>query len=343
MTTPPAVSSVSEYRFLLLIIPAVFILLLATGLFEFSANITVDNFHDLTSKLMHPASESAAPHFNATHFLVEVKARYIWLTTVVVALVAGLYALILCAALIYQSHPRPRLLVVTAVGIVLASIGLAFIWALDETHALYRAVFSFSYENLRQAGPQRISEGLLRYTMTVVSIVNVQAVVVPVVALLAACSTLAPPVTGGAIDPEYCVLQMRRLKEVLSAASAILVAGILHMGAWLRWPAALVGDTHAHEAILGAALAITLFWGVTFTLMLVATYLPAAVLLARRAQALLQESPHKQTAPEQDQWLKDHGLFLSLQDHFPQFGLMLAPLLASPLSSLLLAPLTPTG
>jgi hypothetical protein len=53
-------------------------------------------------------------------------------------------------------------------------------------------------------------------------------------------------------------------------------------------------------------------------------YLPAAVLLARRAQALLQESPHRQTAPEQDQWLRDHGLFLSLQDHFPQFGLMLA-------------------
>jgi len=32
-----------------------------------------------------------------------------------------------------------------------------------------------------------------------------------------------------------------------------------------------------------------------------------------------------------------------LQDHFPQFGLMLAPLLASPLSSLLFTPLTPTG
>lgn len=95
--------------------------------------------------------------------------------------------------------------------------------------------------------------------------------------------------------------------------------------------------------MLGAALAITLFWGVTFTLMLVATYLPAAILLARRAQALLQERPDTPTVLDRDQWLKDHGLFLSLQDHFPQFGLMLAPLLASPLSSLLLAPLNPTG
>jgi hypothetical protein len=341
--TTPAASPVSEYRFLLLIIPAMSILLLATGLFEFSANITVDNFHNLTSGLMHPASETAAPHFDATHFLVEVKARYIWLTTVVVALVAGVYALILCAALIYQSHSRPRLLVVTAIGIFLSAGGLLFIWSLDETDALYRAIFSFSYDNLRRAGPQRISADLLRYILTVVSAVNVQAVVVPAVALLAACSTLASPVTGRSLDPDHCALQMRRLKEVLSAGSAILVAGILHMGAWLRWPAALVADKHAHEAVLGAALAITLFWGVTFTLMLVATYLPAAILLARRAQALFQESPYKQSVPQPDQWLKDHGLFLSLQDHFPQFGLMLAPLLASPLSSLLLAPLNPTG
>ena len=341
--TPQAASPASDYRFLLFMIPSLCILLLAAGLFEFSSNITVDNFHTLTSRLMHPTADSSEPVFDPTHFLVEVKARYIWLTTVVVALVAGVYAFVMCAAIIYQAHPRPRRLVVTTLGIVFASTGIAFIWSLDETHALYRAVFSFSYDNLRQAGSQRISAHLLHYALTVVSIVNVQALVVPVVALLAACSTLAPPADGNRPNPEFYALQMKRLKEVLTAASAILVAGILHMGAWLRWPAALVPGEKAQEAVLGTALAITLFWGVTFTLMLVSTYLPAALLLAKRAQALLQESPFQQSVPAPEEWLKDHGLFLSLQDHFPQFGLMLAPLLASPLSSLLLAPLTPTG
>lgn len=327
--TPPAASPTSDYRFLLLIIPSLCILFLAVGLFEFSSNITVDNFHHLTSRLMHPTAEPSEQGFDPTHFLVEVKARYIWLTTVVVALVAGVYAFIMCAGIIYQSHPRPRLLAVTAVGICFAAIGVAFVWALDETHALYRAVFSFSYDNLRQAGPQRISGELLRYTMTVVSIVNVQAMAVPVVALLAACSTLAPPANGGRLNPEFCALQMKRLKEVLTAASAILVSGILHMGAWLRWPAALVPGKEAQEAVLGAALAIALFWGVTFTLMLVSTYLPAARLLAKRAQALLQDGSLKESVPASEEWLREHGLFLSLQDHLPQFGLMLAPLLAS--------------
>lgn len=341
--TPPAASPASDKRFLLLVLPPIGILLLAAGLFEYSSNISVDNFHDLTSRLMQASADAPAKPFDPTQFLIEVKSRYIWLTTVVVALVAGGYALVLCGLIIYQSHPLPRLLLVMAVGICFASIGVAFIWALDERHALYRAVFSFSYDNLRQAGPQRISQDLLRHVMVVVSTVNVQALVVPVVALLAACSTLALPRTGERLDAEFCAAQMKRLKEVLTAASAILVSGILHMGAWLRWPAALVSEKSAQDAVLGAALAITLFWGVTFTLMLVSTYLPAALILAKRAQRLLQERSSTQPVQDSDQWLKEHGLFLSLQDHFPQFGLMLAPLLASPLSSLLVAPLAPTS
>ncbi len=341
--TRPTPSHASDYRFLLLIIPPVFILLLAIGLFEFSSNITVDDFHGLTKRLMHPATEASEQSFNATHFLVEVKSRYIWLTTVVVALVAGMYAFILCAMIIYQCHPRHRLLVVTAIGMVFALSGVVFIWSLDETYTLYRAIFGFSYDNLRQAGAQRIGDHLLRYVMVVVSVVNVQSMIIPVVALLAACSTLASPISGQPPDPKFYASQMKRLKEVLTAASAILVSGILHMGAWLRWPAALVADKAGQDAVLGTALAITLFWGVTFTLMLVATYLPAALLLARRAEALLVDRPVAASEPDPDQWLKDHGLFLSLQDHFPQFGLILAPLLASPLSSLLIAPLSPAG
>jgi hypothetical protein len=43
------------------------------------------------------------------------------------------------------------------------------------------------------------------------------------------------------------------VKEALAAASAILVAGVLHMGAWLRWPAVLIADKDAHEAVMGKA------------------------------------------------------------------------------------------
>lgn len=121
--TPRTASFTSDYRFLLLIIPSLFILFLATSLFEFGSNITVEDFYTLTHRLMHPASEASTKPLDPSQFLVEVKSRYIWLTTVVVALVAGIYTVIVCAMTIYQVHPRPRLLVVTAVGIFFASIG----------------------------------------------------------------------------------------------------------------------------------------------------------------------------------------------------------------------------
>lgn len=257
---PPA----SDYRFLLLIIPPICILLLATGLFEFSSNITVDNFHDLTKRLMRSSSDAPEQAFNATHFLVEIKSRYIWLTTVVLALIAGIYAFFLCAMIMYPCHLRSRLLVVTAVGTIFVLCNVAFIWSLDETYTLDRSVFGFSYDNLRQAGTQGSASISYAMSCVVVSVVNVQAVIVPVVALLAACSTLALPTSGQPPDPTFYASQMKRLKEVLTAASAILVSGILHLGAWLRWPAALVSDKAGQEAVLGTALAITLFWGVTF-------------------------------------------------------------------------------
>ncbi len=339
----PTVTARPNYRFLFLVAPALGVLLLAVGLFESSANITLDRFHSLAVHLTHGAAMEETPHFDSIRFLVEVKARYIWLTTVVVVFVVAVYALVLCGSLILHAHPRPRLFVMGAVGGLLVALGLWFLASLDATHVLYRAVYGFTYDNLQQAGPERIGPGLLRFAKQVVSVVNVQAVIVPVFVVLAACSTLAPPRDAAPPSPQYCALQLRRPKDVLMAGSAVLVAGILHMGAWLRWPSALVADKSAHEAVLGAALAITLYWGVTFTLLLVATYLPAATILARRAHALLLDNPSGFRIENPDQWLKEHGLFLTLQDHLPQFGLMLAPLLASSLSSLLLAPLNPTG
>ena len=63
------------------------------------------------------------------------------------------------------------------------------------------------------------------------------------------------------------------------------------MGAWLRWPAALVPGKEAQEAVFGTASATTRFWHVTSAMMLVATGFPAALLLTKRDQALRQESP----------------------------------------------------
>lgn len=315
---------------------------MAILLFESSANITVDNFHALSSRLMSSTQHSASDHVQAVRFLIEVKARYLWLASVLLNLVASTYALIVGSVVIYRSHTRRSLVQIGSLAVLLSLAGLGFMVSLDADDVLYRAVYAFTYENLRAVGAERIGPELLAFARHVVSLLNGLAVVVPVIAILAACSTLLGPASTDQSGPHFYAQQMRKLKDVLNAGSAVLVAGILHMGTWLRWPAALVTDKAAHEAVLGAALSITLFWGVTFTLMLVVTYIPAAMLLAQRARVLLHTNPYAKTTPDPDQWLKDNGLFLGLHDHFPQFGMMLAPLLAGPIGSFLLKPLDPS-
>ena len=123
---------------------------------------------------------------------------------------------------------------------------------------------------------------------------------------------------------------MRTLKEVLNAGSAILVSGVLHMGVWLRWPAALVDEKDVQEAVSGVSLAITLFWGIAFTLMLIATYGPAAAYLGSYARELLHKGPYATQISDPEQWLRSHGLFFTLSEQLPQIGVMLAPLLAGP-------------
>ena len=189
----------------------------------------------------------------------------------------------------------------------------------------------------------RFDAGFLGHVHAVVSLINALAVIAPIVAVLAACSSVAPPGQGQRLDVHYVATRMRHLREVLNAGSALLVTGILHMDAWLRWPASLVSDRDVQEPILGVALAITLFWGATFTLMLIATYAPATTYLGVQARKLLEDDVVFRTTHNPEQWLKDNGLFITLGEQLPQIGVMLAPLLAGPLGSLLMAPMTPSG
>ena len=245
-------------------------------------------------------------------------------------------AAILCGLMIYRAHSRRRLLLVAAVGAALCLVGVMTLFQSIATQGvLYRSVFAFTFLTLEASA--RFSPAFLAYVHSLISIINGLAVVAPVIAVLAACSTLARPEDGRASDLDALTEQMRDLKEGLYAGSAILVTGILHMGNWLRWPAALVGDQAVQDAVRGVALSISLFWGATFTLVLFATYAPAASVLAARARARLKDEAYAKSISHPEQWLKEHGFFVGISDELPQIVVMAAPLVAGPLGALLAA------
>lgn len=346
-------SFTARHGYLSLVLPGVLVLALAVLLFESSANLTIHGFtqviDDLLARSQRPVAGAAAESAITAErgkqtavrpslvVLAEVKSRYIWLSTVLLNLVMSCYVGVGCGIILYRNRSRERLYVLGGIGAALSLLGIVFLAALTEDDVLYRAVYGFTYQSLARSG--YIHGGLLQFTHLAVSAINVLAVVAPIVAVLAACSIIAPPADGRTVTPDFLVRRMRQLNEVLYGGSAILVTGILHMGAWLRWPASLIADRVSQEAVLGVALAITIFWGTTFTLMLIVTYVPAAISVARQAHSLLETGQYAPTIPDADGWLKQHGFHLSIEQHLLQFGALLAPVLAGPVGGILLAPL----
>jgi hypothetical protein len=325
-----------KHGYLLVLIPPVAVLALAFLMFELSAAQTMKDATALMRSLVHP-SEQISPLV----ILGETRGRYIWLATAIVNIVISVYVIILCAIVVFRIHAPKRLLAIAAAGAVLCAIGLvSLLYAAVNHGAVYRMVFGFTFLTLRSSG--LFDPGFLDYVRSVVSVVNVFAVLAPVMAVLAACSTLAPLERKDAHLDDLAD-QMRHLKEVLNAGSALLVSGILHMDAWLRWPAALMSDKHAQDAVSGVALAVTIYWGATFTLMLIATYGPVAGYLSGQARASLNQEREAGRIRDPQQWLRDNGLSITLSEQLPQIGIILAPVIAGPLGSFLMSSSTPPG
>lgn len=319
-------AGVAKHGYFLLLIPPVLLLSLAFLLLESSLTSPTLDFTKLIRSLVTTQTDSS-PQL----ILAEVRARYIWYSTVLVNLVVPMYTAIVCAAIIYRTHSRRRLLLVAGVGVVLCIMGpVSLLYAIETNSALYQLVFGFTFFTLQESG--RFDQAFVGNVHTVMTLINTGAMIVPTIAILAFCSTVAPPETGQSPDLGYFETQMQHLKRALNAGSALLVAGVLHMDAWLRWPASLASDQSIQEAISGAALAITLFGGATFTLMLIAIYGPAASYLCTQAHKRLQQEVQAGKIHDPQQWLKEHQLSITPGEQLPQISVMLAPVIAGPVA-----------
>jgi hypothetical protein len=177
---------------------------------------------------------------------------------------------------------------------------------------------------------------------------------------VAACLIAAEPADGHQQEVKELSQQMGRLKQVLYAGAAALVAAIVLMQAVGSWVAGLYVGTPtsiAGSSVAGGATAsppppltssapqasppgppqpspgqfaarvfsaITLQWSAILTLLLISTYLPAAVFLRRRAERLAYAQP---TNPRT--WLNDNGFNVGwATEDVGKLIAMISPLLA---------------
>jgi len=215
-------------------------------------------------------------------------------------------------------------------------LGIASLFYSATTrNAMFELIYNFSFATLQAIGFYKTA--FLNHVDALLAMTNTLAVIIPCIVLLAASSTLAPSLERNHDHLAHLTTQMRHLKGVLNAGSAILVGGILHMSAWLHWPADLLSDPTEQSALSGAVLSVTMFWGATFTLMLITTYGPATSYLSSQARNFAEQARRAGTIQDPRQWLHDNHFSITLGEQLPQISVILGPVLAGPIGSFLMS------
>lgn len=315
-------------RRLVFLAPPLLLYFAAGLLFELS----VDPERRFIDQILAITKDVAAPDLQ--HALAEVKARFVWFAAALLNIVAPIAAIAFSIAMIRTRAARVNLTWTVFIGVLLNVVTLGHLFYIVHTESiLYRAVFGFTYDALSQSG--LFSTEFLQSVYSVIFLINVLAALAPAFLLLAIYTTLDWREQPGEDELVELTVRMRRLKELISVGSAFLVVGVFHMSVWLKWTANLVSDPAVQAEVTGVALSISTYWGVAFSLVLIATYVPPAMFLHHRARALRMQGVDHSGLMEAEQWLNENGLSFKLNYQLPQLATILAPFVAAPLSATL--------
>ncbi len=222
-----------------------------------------------------------------------------------------------------QRRARRPFVVFTMVATLL---GLANLAVADTFDLPLSAIFRVTLEALRME--PSVTGGHAAAAGFVVALINVLSVFVPALLVTTAAASALPPVQGW--NERSLARRALQLREIVGLSSAFMVAGVLHMGAWTQ----LAGATLASDADLAldvAAVAVTLYWGTTFTLMIASFYVPVAVRLSELAEEIMDEDAI--ALRDRPDWLVARGLSFHPSRQWPQLVAIAAPLLAGPISA----------
>jgi hypothetical protein len=170
---------------------------------------------------------------------------------------------------------RIHLINLAVVGLAIMALSLLQIGRADSGSAMYNTIFDTTYQALKLSA--LITESLLQKVFFIISIINVLAAVTPVFILIAICSTISTPIETGVPKLEFFIKRVNYQKQGILVGWIVLFFGIIHMVAWMQWPVAMFEETELKKAALDFFAAISQFWGISFSLLLICLYAVAAI------------------------------------------------------------------
>jgi hypothetical protein len=259
--------------------------------------------------------------------IMEYQSRILWLSSSLLSITAYLIALTWSVLTIRRCCCRIHLINLAVVGLAIMVLSLLQIGRADSGSAMYNTIFDTTYQALKLSA--LITESLLHKVFFIISIINVLAAVTPVFILIAICSTISTPIETGLPKLEFFIKRVNYQKQGILVGSIVLFFGIIHMVAWMQWPVAMFEETELKKAALDFFAAISQFWGISFSLLLICLYAVAAIYWQAQTRAAL-IALHSDV--DITKWLDDNGFTISWQKHALQLSAILTPFLAGSFS-----------
>lgn len=208
----------------------------------------------------------------------------------------------------------------------LSVLGLAFLSSVDQQNRPLRAIFLITFRSL-QRHPLLGESARLWDVQAILVVINALSMVVPAMLCAFLPILLLKPQAGWSKEMLY--ERTTDLRFIGTAASSFMVAGVLHMFAWMSWSADLLNQVKLQNLISS----VVLYWGCVWTLMLASLYLPVLLILNAWADPVMdiEAIPVK----ERSQWLIDYGVSFKMISQLPQLLTILAPLISAPLTKIL--------
>lgn len=312
----------NRHCYILIGLVPVIIYCLSCFLFEFNAETSVQ----IKKLILENVSKATVSPIMIVN---QYKACILWQCSSLLLIMAYLLAVIWGCSLLYRCClSGTQIKKIVAMGSVIVTLTLLQVVHADPNSAMYNSIFSSTYEALKVS--PLFSQVFQQKVYLIIGLINLLAASMPVFILVVVCSSVCIAEETADHDMNFFIDRMNYLNQGIAAGSIILVFGIIHMIAWMKWPQSLIGETDFNKALLGSVSATSQFWGVTFTSLLISLYISAVGALKSRVQNALDT-----LLPSEDRqkWLKDNGFTISFQKHIMQFGMMFMPSLAGSFGS----------
>jgi hypothetical protein len=246
--------------------------------------------------------------------------RLLWMFVAAVGVITGVVAMAIAAILLYRSL---RNLVASAVllGLAIASGTVLFLkpgWHMSIMKDVLIATIANG-----TAGMASIA--------SVMNLFNVINYVGGLALIFATCSILLPRGKSNSKDLDDISGQMNDLRLVLYIGTLQLVVGVLRMGAVTQWTLSFIvpGAVIAAKSFNAVLVAVM---GGFYTLILIAIYVPAVLILTARARKRVGKLSLDPDVRQKK--LEEAGLAISVKDALPRVFALLAPLLAGPIGQI---------